>query len=132
MGLAEAGIHWFDLSTQTIRPSWIDFTMDFTVFGYFAALCIVSGMLFGIVPALRFVPKLDSWPRVLKEGAHSVGRRRGGWLSAGLVVFRVCIDAGAAVWSPPLCPACSTACSINPFVPVTHLTMASLQPPDSR
>jgi predicted permease len=51
LGLAEAGIHWFDLSTQTIRPSWIEFSMDFTVFGYFAALCIVSGLLFGIAPA---------------------------------------------------------------------------------
>ena len=40
LGLAEAGIRWFDLSTETIRPSWIEFTMDFTVFGYFAACAL--------------------------------------------------------------------------------------------
>ena len=130
MGLAEAGIHWFDLSTQTIRPSWIDFTMDFTVFGYFAALCIVSGMLFGIAPALRSSkPDLAG---VLKEGAHSVGRRRGGWLSAGLVVFQFALTLVLLSGAGLFVRALLNSLSINPFVPVTHLTMASLQLPDSR
>ena len=39
LGLAALGVHWFDLSTR--------------VFGYFALLCIVSGLLFGIMPAVR-------------------------------------------------------------------------------
>ena len=55
LGLAVAGVHWFDISApkNTVRPYWIDFTMNYTVFGYFATLCILSGMLFGIAPALR-------------------------------------------------------------------------------
>ena len=36
-GLASAGIHWFDLSTRDVGASWIEFTMDCAVFGYFAA-----------------------------------------------------------------------------------------------
>ena len=130
MGLAEAGIHWFDLSTQTIRPSWIEFTMDFTVFGYFAALCIVSGLLFGIAPALRSSkPDLAG---VLKEGAHSVGRRRGGWLSAGLVVFQFALTLVLLSGAGLFVRALLNSLSINPFVPTTQLTMASLQLPDSR
>ena len=31
MGLAAFGVHWFDLSTQDIRPYWIRFTMDYSV-----------------------------------------------------------------------------------------------------
>jgi len=130
MGLAAAGIHWFDLSTQTIRPSWIEFTMDFTVFGYFAALCILSGLLFGIAPALRSSkPDLAG---VLKEGAHSVGRSRGGWITSALVVFQFALTlvllagAGIFVW------ALLNTLSINPFVPATRLTIATLQLPESR
>jgi putative ABC transport system permease protein len=130
MSLAEAGIHWFDLSTQTIRPSWIEFTMDFTVFGYFAALCIVCGLLFGIAPALRSSkPDLAG---VLKEGAHSVGQRRGGWLSAGLVVFQFALTLVLLTGAGMFVRALMNWLSINPFVPATQLTMASLQLPDSR
>jgi ABC-type antimicrobial peptide transport system permease subunit len=53
LSLAALGVRWFDLSTQDIRPSWVAFTMDWSVFGYFAALCMLSGMLFGTAPALR-------------------------------------------------------------------------------
>jgi len=89
LGLAEGGIRWFDLATAIIRPNWILFTMNFSVFGYFAALCILSGLLFGIAPALRSSkPNLVD---VLKEGAHSVGRHRGGWLTSALVVFQFAV-----------------------------------------
>ena len=130
MGLAEAGIHWFDLSTQTIRPTWIEFTMDFTVFGYFAALCIVSGLLFGLAPALRSSkPDLAG---VLKEGAHSVGQHRGGWLSPGLVVFQFALTLVLLTGAGIFVRALLNTLLINPFVPATQLTMASLQLPESR
>ncbi len=130
LGLAEAGIHWFDLSTVTIRPTWIEFTMDFTVFGYFAALCIVSGLLFGLAPALRSSkPDLAG---VLKEGAHSVGKRRGGWLSAGLVVFQFALTLVLLTGAGIFVRALLNTLSINPSVPATKLTMATLQLPESR
>jgi predicted permease len=130
MGLAVGGIHWFDLSTQTIRPTWIEFTMDLTVFGYFAALCILSGLLFGIAPALRSSrPDLAG---VLKEGAHSVGRSRGGWLSATLVVSQFALTLVLLTGAGIFVRALLNALSINPFVPAAQLTMASLQLPDSR
>jgi predicted permease len=128
--LAAAGIHWFDLSTVIIRPYWIQFTMNFPVFGYFAALCILSGLLFGIAPALR-CSKPD-FAEVIKEGAHSVGRRHGGWLSAVLVVFQFALTlvllSGAGIFVRGL----MNSFSVNPFIPATQLTTARLQLPDKR
>ena len=130
LGLAAAGVHWFDAQTATIRPYWVEFTMDYSVFGYFAALCIVSGLLFGIAPALRS-SKVDL-AEVLKEGARSVGSRRGGWLTGGLVVFQFALTlvllTGAGIFVLSLI----RGLTVNPFVPATRLTTARLKLPDTR
>jgi putative ABC transport system permease protein len=130
LGLAAGGVHWFDLQTAAIRPYWIYFTMDYSVFGYFAALCILSGLLFGIAPALRS-SKADL-VGVLKEGAHSVGRRRGGWLSGGLVVCQFALTmvllTGAGIFIHSL----FRSLTVNPFIPAKELTTARLMLPDSR
>src|SRR5579862_4446605 len=130
LGLAESGIHWFDAATAPIRPSWILFTMNYTVFAYFAALCILSGLLFGIAPALR-----SSKPQivdVLKQGAHSVGRPRGGWLSGALVVFQFALTlvllTGAGIFVRGLLD----RLAINPFVPANQVTTARLHLPKER
>jgi len=86
LALEAAGVHWFDLKTAVVRPYWILFQMDYAVFGYFAGLCILSGVVFGIVPALRSSrPNLND---VLKDGARSVGKRGGGKFSGALVVLQ--------------------------------------------
>jgi putative ABC transport system permease protein len=130
LGLAAAGVHWFDAQTAAIRPYWIYFTMDYSVFGYFAALCIVSGLLFGIAPALRS-SKTDLVD-VLKEGVHSVGRRRGGWLTGGLVVCQFALTlvllTGAGIFIHSL----FRSLTVNPFIPTKELTTARLMLPDTR
>jgi len=85
LALAIGGVRWFDLATSNVgRPYWVQFTMDYTVFGYFAVLCILSGIVFGLAPALRSSrPDLNA---MLQEGGRSIGRHRGGRLSAILVV----------------------------------------------
>jgi putative ABC transport system permease protein len=130
MGLAALGVRWFDFSTQEIRPSWIAFTMDYAVFGYFSALCIVSGLLFGMVPALR--ASRTDLNEVMKEGARSVGRGREGWLTSLLVVFQFALTlvllSGAGIFVRSLI----TSLSTNPSIPAEQLTMARLDLPDSR
>jgi predicted permease len=130
MGLAALGVRWFDFSTQEVRPSWIAFTMDYTVFGYFAALCILSGLLFGMAPALRASrPDLNE---VMKEGARSVGRKSEGWLTSLLVVFQFALTlvllSGAGMFVRSL----MTSLSTNAFIPVRQLTTAHLDLPDAR
>jgi putative ABC transport system permease protein len=128
LSLAAAGVYWFDLSTAVVRPYWIRFTMNFSVFGYFAALCILSGLLFGIAPALR--SSKVNLVEILKEGAHSVGRHCGGWLSAVLVMFQFALTlvllTGAGIFIHGLL----NSFTVNPFIPATQLTTARLQLPE--
>ncbi len=130
LGLAAIGVHWFDLSTQRVRPYWILFTMDYAVFGYFAALCIMSGLLFGIMPALRSSrPDLNE---VLKDGARSAGRQREGWFSAVLVVSEFALTlvllTGAGIFVRSLL----NNLSINPQIPAEHLMTGRIDLPDAR
>jgi predicted permease len=130
LAIAAGGVHWFDLSTRWVRPYWIQFTMDYAVFGYCAALCVLSGILFGMAPALRS-SRLDVMG-VLKDGARSVGRQRGAWLSAVLVVFQfaltVVLLTGAGIFVHSLLD----RLDVNPFIPATQITIARINLPDSR
>jgi putative ABC transport system permease protein len=131
LGLATLGVRWFDLATSNVqRPYWIHFTMDYRVFGYFAALCIVSGLLFGIAPALRSSrPDLN---QVLQEGSRSIARPRGGSLAAILVVFQFALTlvllTGAGVFVHSLI----NTLAANQAIPQRQLMVARLQLPDQR
>src|ERR1700739_2652713 len=104
--------------------------MDYAVFGYFAALCILSGLLFGTAPALR-ASRTDI-NEVLKEGARSAGHRRDGWLSGLLVVFQFALTlvllTGAGIFVNSLI----ASFAINPMIPAERLTTARLNLPDAR
>jgi len=128
LGLAVFGVRWFDLATSSVgRPYWVQFTMDYPVFGYFAALCILSGLLFGMLPALRASrPDLN---QVLQEGARSIGYHRGGKLAAVLVVFQFALTlvllTGAGVFVHSLLKTLDS----NQSVPARQLTVARFQLP---
>jgi predicted permease len=130
LGLAMLGVHWFDLATRIVRPYWIQFTMDYSVFGYFAALCIVSGLLFGIAPALH--SSSAELNQVLKEGARSVGKHRGGRFSAALVVLQFALTlvllTGAGIFVHSLLQNLSA----NRSVPANQLMTASIDFPEER
>jgi len=129
--LGVLGVRWFDLATSNVgRPYWVQFTMNYTVFGYFAALCILSGLLFGIAPALRASrPDLN---QVLQDGARSIGRHRGGFLAASLVVFQFALTlvllTGAGVFVHSLIKALAT----NKSIPASQLMVGRLRLPNER
>lgn len=130
-GLAFCGVYWFDIATSTVgRPYWVQFTMDYTVFGYFAGLCIVTGLLFGTVPALRASrPDIN---QVLQEGVRSVGQQRGGKIAAVLVTFQFALTlvllTGAGVFVHSLLKILDS----NQTVPSRQLMVARLQLPGER
>jgi putative ABC transport system permease protein len=77
----------FDAAVANVgKPSWIQFAMDYTVFGYFAAACLVSAVLFGLMPGLQ-ASRVDL-AGTLKEGSRDSGSKRGGLVSGALVVFQ--------------------------------------------
>ena len=131
LSLAVAGVHWFSLSVQNVgKPYWIHFTLDYSVFGYFAALCIVSGLLFGIAPAVR--SSRVELNEVLKDGARSVGKHRGGRVSAILVVFQFALTlvllTGAGVFVHSLIQMLAA----NRSVPADQLMTAHIDLPEDR
>ena len=86
LGVALIGIRLFDRATQDVgRPYWIQFTMDGTVFLFFAGICLLTGIIFGLAPALH-VSKTDV-NEVLKEGGRSgsAGVRARRWTGALMV-----------------------------------------------
>jgi putative ABC transport system permease protein len=94
VGLAIAvwGVRMFDLAVANVgKPYWIVFRMDFTVFAYLAGICILTGVLFGLAPAIQ-LSKVDV-NATLKEGGRGTSSgSRSRYLSASLVVFEVALS----------------------------------------
>jgi predicted permease len=87
IGIAAVGIRLFDRATLDVgRPYWIEFTMDGTVIAFFAAICLATGIIFGLAPALH-ASKTDV-NEILKEGGRSgtAGVRARRWTGALMVV----------------------------------------------
>jgi predicted permease len=91
MLLAFVGIRLFDAAVaDSGKPYWIQFTVDWVVLGFLAGICVLTGILFGLAPALQ-VSK-TSVNEVLKEGGRgSSGSRRAQWLSSTMVVVEVAL-----------------------------------------
>jgi putative ABC transport system permease protein len=86
LGLSIVGIRLFDAAVADVgKPYWIRFTFDGRVFMFLAAICLGTGVIFGLAPALH-VSKTDI-NEVLKEGGRSgSGLRARRWTSALIVV----------------------------------------------
>jgi putative ABC transport system permease protein len=101
--LGVAGIRTLDaiLGDPTLgKPYWMKFTIDPVVIGFFVAICIATGVLFGLAPALH-VSNTDV-NEVMKEagGRSGTGGRRTRRWASGLIVAEVTLTlvllAGAA------------------------------------
>jgi putative ABC transport system permease protein len=86
LGLSIVGIRIFDAAVADVgKPYWIQFTFDARVFGFLAAVCLGTGVVFGLAPALH-VSKTDI-NEILKEGGRSgSGLRARRWTGTLIVV----------------------------------------------
>jgi predicted permease len=88
LGLAQLGIKWFDLETQGVgKPYWMIFRMDPRAFAFFVGVSVLSGILFGLMPALHI--SKTNLIEVLKEGGRSGGGMRSRRWAGALVVTQV-------------------------------------------
>jgi putative ABC transport system permease protein len=89
LALAAFGLRAFDAAIQASgAPYWLRFTIDARVLFYVAAVCVATGVLFGLAPALHLVR--DGQLDTLKEGARgSAGSRRTGRLGSTMVVVEL-------------------------------------------
>ncbi len=84
------GIRTFDAAViPNGKPAFIQFTVDYRVILYVAAVTLGTGILFGLAPALR-LSKLDI-NAALKDGGHGSSILRGKFLSALLVVTEMAL-----------------------------------------
>ena len=84
--LAVLGVRLFSAAVeQTGKPYWLEFTADWTVVAYVTIVCVGTGVLFGMVPALQ-VSNTNA-NEILKEGGRSGfgGRRTLRWTNAMVV-----------------------------------------------
>ena len=87
--LSYAGVRAFDAAVaDSGKPYWIVFSLDFTVFGYMAAICLATGIIFGMFPAMQ-VSKTNA-NEILKEGGRgSAGGPRARRMRSALVVVEL-------------------------------------------
>ena len=91
LGIAIFGVRAFDAAvTDSGKPYWIQFTIDYTVIGFLAAICVLTGVLFGLAPALHV--SRTNVHGVLKEGGRgNAGGGRVRWLTGTMVVVEVAL-----------------------------------------
>jgi predicted permease len=89
--IAIGGVRLFDAAVADVgKPYWITFSMDYVVFGFLAAICVLTGILFGIAPALQI--SKTNVNDLLKEGGRgNAGSRRTRWLSGTMVVIELAL-----------------------------------------
>ena len=89
LGLSILGVRLFDslVTTDIGKPYWMKFTMDGSVLAFLAAICLGTGIVFGLAPALH-VSKTDV-NEVLKDAggrSGTGGSRARRWTSTLIVV----------------------------------------------
>ena len=91
LGLTAIGVRLFDAAVSDVgKPYWIVFDLDWSVFGYFAAICLATGIVFGLAPALQ-VSKTNLNDLMKEGGRGQSGGARARWLTSGLVVFELAL-----------------------------------------
>jgi predicted permease len=84
--LSIAGVRWFDAQTQNVgKPYWMVFEMDWRTTAFFMAVCLLTGIIFGLAPALHV--SRTNVAETLKEGGRSGsgGIRARRWTSSLIV-----------------------------------------------
>ena len=86
LGLGMLLIRWFEAETANVgKPYWMVFSMDARVFAFFTGVCLLTGIIFGLAPALHI--SKTNVNEVLKEGGRSGsgGVRARRWTAALIV-----------------------------------------------
>ena len=84
-------IRWFSLEAQNVGiPYWMVFSMDWRTFTFFLVVCLATGLIFGLIPALH--TSATNVHEMLKEGGRtgSGGIRARRW-AGGLIVLQIAL-----------------------------------------
>ncbi|ACB77433.1 ABC transporter permease [Opitutus terrae] len=130
LALSAFGVHWFDLQTQDVgKPYWVQFTMDWRGFAYFAAVSVLSGIVFGLMPSLR-ASRVDL--NTAMKASSAASGRRGGRLTAALVVFQFAATVVLLASAGLMIRNILAVQQVNPTVPADRLLTARVYLPDGK
>jgi putative ABC transport system permease protein len=89
--LSLAGNRWFAAETQNAgKPYLMVFTMDWRTFAFFLLVCLATGVIFGLAPALH--ASTTNVHEMLKEGGRTgTGGIRARRWTAGLIVVQLAL-----------------------------------------
>jgi len=89
LGLTLIFIRLFVLAIQPLGiPYWVDWSMDATSFAYLLVICVMSGVLFGLAPALQ-ISRTDVTGGLKETGRQATGGSRTRFLTHALVVAEI-------------------------------------------
>ena len=92
LALSFAGIGWFDANTAGVgRPYWMDFSMNIKVVAFFTTACVLTGVLFGLAPALHL--SRIGFSDILKRGQSGTETRSARRWTAVLLVAQLTLTA---------------------------------------
>ncbi|HEY4247098.1 MAG TPA: ABC transporter permease [Lacunisphaera sp.] len=130
LGFSSLGVHAFDLATRNVgKPYWILFEMDWRAYGYFAALSVLSGIVFGLVPALR-ASRVDL-STAMKEGTPGGGSNRGR-LTGALVVLQFALTVVLLAGAGLMTRSFFAAQKLNSFVRPQSIFTLRIQLPEDK
>ena len=133
LGVALAFAGCRTLPTLLANPwetSQFKMPLDWTVLAFTASVTVLSGLLFGIVPA--WIATRSDGGACLKGTAHNITRRRKGFGGKMIVSFQVVLStllvAGALLFVGTL----FNLAHVNPGFRTDHLVIFAIQQPESR
>jgi len=132
LALSAFGVHAFDLATRPEsvgKPYWIIFSMDYRAYAYFAAVSVLSGLAFGLLPALR-ASRVDL-NTALKDDSPGTGSHSGRRLSNALVVLQFALAVVLLAGAGLMMRSFFAMQTLNAFVPAERILTARVQLPDS-
>ena len=119
---------------RMMTSSWerndLSVPFDFKVFGFTAGITLLTGLLFGLAPALAATRA--NVATGLKGTAQTTTRRRKGWSGRAIVAFQLTLStllvAGSALFLRTLVK----LNSVHPGFRTDHLVLFDINPPDRR
>ena len=91
VGVAVAVVRWADAAMQDVgMPYYMDFTLDGTVVAFMAAVCLTTGIMFGLAPALH-ASKTDVHEVLQEVGRGGIGGLRARRWTGVLIVTEIAL-----------------------------------------
>jgi predicted permease len=130
--LAVAGVKVFAVAMQNGGlPFWVVFSMDYVVFMYVAATCVLTAVLFGLAPALHVSKTNHS--AVLKEGGRgTTGHGRVRWFSGAMVVTELALTVVLLAGAGFMIRSFMTLYAVDMGIKTDRLTTMRVQLPESK